>query len=138
MTPEELNARLIDQINRLQLEIRDLLNWKNSAMAVLTEWDQVWEAAGKPGKLGRSKAVSTLEYLKSLPTESNLLNWTTDRPKGEGFYWYRDPGRPPEVIFWDYEMQWVRIAGSEIPWGDDMQDKIEGEFWPEKLITPKA
>ena len=33
-----------------------LLAWKAEAMEVLGEWEQVWEAAGQPGRLGESKA----------------------------------------------------------------------------------
>jgi hypothetical protein len=37
-------------------EIDRLRAWKESAMQVLNDWDQVWEAAGRPGPLGASKA----------------------------------------------------------------------------------
>jgi hypothetical protein len=74
----------------------------------------------------------------SCAAPAGSVGWTSTRPKEEGFYWYREPGSPPEVILWDHEMQWVRTAGNDIPWGDDMSAKIEGEFWPEKLTPPNA
>ena len=63
MTQDQINVDLFDQVKKLQHEVRELEAWKESAMMVLGEWEKVWEAAGKPGKLGASKAVSVREYL---------------------------------------------------------------------------
>jgi hypothetical protein len=37
-------------------EIDLLRRWKAEAMLIMAEWDEVWEAAGRPGPLGKSKA----------------------------------------------------------------------------------
>lgn len=37
-------------------ELQRLRQWKAEATEVLTAWEQVWEAAGRPGRLGESKA----------------------------------------------------------------------------------
>lgn len=37
-------------------ELERLRAWKAEAMEVLGQWEQVWEAAGRPGPLGGSKA----------------------------------------------------------------------------------
>lgn len=37
-------------------EIRNLRRWKDEATLVLTQWDSVWEAMGRPGRPGTSKA----------------------------------------------------------------------------------
>ena len=42
-----------------------LLRWKAEALTVLNSWEEVWEAAGKPGHLGSSKATCTREYILS-------------------------------------------------------------------------
>jgi hypothetical protein len=64
--------------------------------------------------------------------------WSRALPTLEGFYWYREEGSKPEVIFWEHDMQWVRTAGSDIPMGADMTHKIEGEFWSEMLNPPNT
>lgn len=64
MTQEQINVDLFDQVDTLQREVRELEQWKKEALLVLGEWDRVWEAAGKPGRLGASKAVSVREFLE--------------------------------------------------------------------------
>lgn len=39
-------------------EIERLHAWRVAAMIALSDWDDVWEAAGRPGRLGSSKAAS--------------------------------------------------------------------------------
>lgn len=51
-------ARL-HQINLLTAaadELEHLAQWKAEAVEVLNAWEQVWDAAGRPGPLGSSKA----------------------------------------------------------------------------------
>ena len=50
-------------------EIIDLRRWKAEATVVLSEWDQVWEAAGRPGQLGESKAAAVRRMFE-MPNES--------------------------------------------------------------------
>lgn len=49
-------AHVLDEIDRLRA-------WKAEAMVVLAEWDEVWEAAGRPGPLGASKAANVRKFL---------------------------------------------------------------------------
>lgn len=64
-------------------------------------------------------------------------HWTRNLPKEEGFYWYREKGSVPEVVFWEQDMQWVMKAGTDVPMGADMAHKIEGEFWSVAVFPPK-
>jgi hypothetical protein len=34
-------------------------------MSVLVAWEAVWEAAGRPGRLGQSKAQAMLEWVEA-------------------------------------------------------------------------
>lgn len=63
MSQDEINVGLFDEVKKLQQEIRELEAWKESAMQVIGEWEKVWEAAGRPGRLGASKAASVLAFL---------------------------------------------------------------------------
>lgn len=46
--------------------IERLLAWKAEAMTVLAEWEKVWELAGRPGPLGRSKAANIGDFIDDL------------------------------------------------------------------------
>lgn len=46
------------------VELERLRAWKAEALIVLAEWEKVWEAAGRPGRLGESKATSVLRLLE--------------------------------------------------------------------------
>ncbi len=63
--------RIVSKIGKLQDQIRELQMWKESAMVVLKDWDEVWEAAGKPVKYGDSKSKSVREYLTAAITAIN-------------------------------------------------------------------
>ena len=83
---DEWNAGAGDLL-RLRAETADLRGWKDSAMAVLADWDRVFDALGQPGPLGRSKAANALAELDRLSAENErlrealrkLLNRMTDR-----------------------------------------------------------
>lgn len=47
-------------------EIERLEKWKAEAMEVLPQWDEVWEALGKPGVLGGSKAAASKAEVEKL------------------------------------------------------------------------
>jgi len=47
-------------------ELERLRAWKAEAMFVLGQWEQAWEAAGRPGALGTSKAIATAEEIRRL------------------------------------------------------------------------
>lgn len=55
----EIYALLVKENNRLN-------RWKSEAIVVLGDWEEVWEAAGRPGPLGRSKAKNVLDEIKRL------------------------------------------------------------------------
>jgi hypothetical protein len=63
-------------------------------------------------------------------------HWTRELPTVEGFYWYRESWAAPEVVLWEQDMQWVRLAGGDVPLGNDMPYKITGEFWSVPLSPP--
>jgi hypothetical protein len=42
-----------------------LRQWKREATTVLVAWEAVWEAAGRPGRLGQSKAAAMLEWVEA-------------------------------------------------------------------------
>lgn len=45
-------------------EVEDLRRWKAEATAVIAEWDQLWEQAGRPGRLGDTRAAGLLKKLQ--------------------------------------------------------------------------
>ena len=50
----------------LRAEVDRLIAWKVEAMTVLREWEQVWVDAGRPGRLGCSKAAGVRAELARL------------------------------------------------------------------------
>jgi hypothetical protein len=54
----------------LEADLVNLTDWKSGAMIVLSEWESVWEACGKPGHLGQSKAGAVLSMIKQTRTEA--------------------------------------------------------------------
>jgi hypothetical protein len=44
-------------------ELTQLRAWKAEAVEVLGQWEQAWEAAGRPGPLGGSKAEAVTRLL---------------------------------------------------------------------------
>lgn len=58
---------LFDMHRALKLvldEIDFLRRWRAEAVVVLDEWDRVWDAAGRPGQPGRSKAAAVLDWVQ--------------------------------------------------------------------------
>lgn len=51
---------LRDELEAQAARITELERWKAEALVVLGQWDEVWEALGRPGPLGSSKAVEAL------------------------------------------------------------------------------
>lgn len=47
-------------------EVAALRGWKESAASLLSQWDEVWIALGRPGELGASKAEESLKAVVSL------------------------------------------------------------------------
>jgi hypothetical protein len=58
-------AQLIDALeyraDAIERLLADYDRWKSETITVLSEWDAVWLAAGKPGRLGQSKAKAMRE-----------------------------------------------------------------------------
>lgn len=82
MMADDLNAAEGEN-NGLSVEVDRLSAWKHSAMAVLAEWDDVWEAAGKPGPLGTSKAESTRTRIERLNDVIAALDLEVERLQSE-------------------------------------------------------
>jgi hypothetical protein len=59
--------------NEIADEIERLRKWKAEATAVLAAWDSVWEAAGRPGRLGSSKPEQTADEIARLRTAGQAL-----------------------------------------------------------------
>jgi hypothetical protein len=57
----------------LTAEVERLRGWKASAITVISEWEDVWVALGKPGPLGASKAANTLAEVERLTAERDRL-----------------------------------------------------------------
>lgn len=58
---DRLELNIVDE----HLELQQLRRWKDEALAVLNEWEQVWEALGRPGQLGESKAAAVLQHVRT-------------------------------------------------------------------------
>ena len=50
-------------------EIDYLRRWQTEMIAVVSEWEKVWEAAGRPGPLGGSKAQNLLQQRNEMLQE---------------------------------------------------------------------
>lgn len=50
---------LLDALDAARVEVERLQRWKAEAMEVLTGWEAVHEALGKPGRLGQSKSEAS-------------------------------------------------------------------------------
>jgi hypothetical protein len=50
-------------------ELQDLVRWKDEALTVLSAWEKVWQAAGRPGPLGRSMAENTAAEIARLKSD---------------------------------------------------------------------
>lgn len=59
-------------------EIERLRRWKAEAIAVIENWEAVWEASGKPGVLGQSKSLGLLGELGRLRDEIERLRAERD------------------------------------------------------------
>ena len=46
-------------------DVERLEHWKNEAMQVLAQWDEVWIASGAPETLGQSKAAAVLKFIQA-------------------------------------------------------------------------
>jgi hypothetical protein len=59
--------------------LRDQARWKAEALAVLAEWEDVFQAAGCPGRLGQSKAEAVKDSItarvEALGFYADPANW---------------------------------------------------------------
>lgn len=68
-------GNLIDQYEantvewHMVLDLRDAREWKQSALQVLKQWDDAYEAAKIPGQWGESKSACMLREFERLTTE---------------------------------------------------------------------
>lgn len=63
---DHIGHRLTDEPPHTLVENDELRGWKESAINVLSEWDEVFDALGRPGKLGASKAESALTEVERM------------------------------------------------------------------------
>lgn len=64
-----------DELSASAMEIARLRRWKNEAMAVMAEWNEVWVALGKPGQIGDSiPAVCKKEAERLRHTEDYFVD----------------------------------------------------------------
>lgn len=78
-------------------ENRRLNRWKREALVVLDEWDSVWKAAGRPGKLGESIALATateVEHLKRF--NQRLMEELSKYGWGDFHYGHQD--QDPNIV----------------------------------------
>lgn len=66
MTPGSRSDLSKREVGELLAEVDHLRAWKAEAMAVHVEWEATWQAAGRPGRLGGSKAVGVREEVERL------------------------------------------------------------------------
>lgn len=69
---------LLDEIERLR-------HWKAEAMQVHTEWEETWVAAGRPGRLGTSKAVGVRDEIERLRGDTEWEYAVRNLSTGEVF-----------------------------------------------------
>jgi hypothetical protein len=50
-------------IDDLEAENERLRRWKSEASTVIDQWEAVWETAGRPGELGRSKSEGLTKWI---------------------------------------------------------------------------
>ena len=62
---------LLDEIDRLR-------HWKAEANAVIEQWEAAWEAAGRPGELGRPKSEGLTAEIHRLRDE--IAIWKEKAP----------------------------------------------------------
>lgn len=86
MTTSDIRARLqageaIDPPTLIALidELERLRRWKDEALAVLSEWEKTWVAAGRPGRLGASKAESVRQEIERLRGDAGWEYYATAR-----------------------------------------------------------
>ena len=81
------NAELRERAEQAERQVRELERWKAEGMVVLAEWDRVWEALGRPGRLGESKALSVLAALSGVSGPTGFVRRAgqrTDPSRGGG------------------------------------------------------
>jgi hypothetical protein len=88
-------------------EIEELRRWKAEAIHVLSQWDDVWQAAGSPGPLGTSKAAAVRDLL-------DRLRERAERTEIEGWIvLIYEHGQP--TVNWDFQVR--------DPYGDDHEKR---------------
>jgi hypothetical protein len=64
--------RALAELQALRSDVANLLTWKMEASLVLEDWEKVWEAAGRPGPLGASKAANVLSAVRTLKAQLDV------------------------------------------------------------------
>ena len=76
---DHIGHRLTDEPPHTLVENDELRGWKESAINVLSEWDKVFDALGRPGKLGASKAESARAEVERILAESDRVSRKDER-----------------------------------------------------------
>lgn len=73
LTTHQIAQRRLGYMKAWVEEVEPLEEWKESAIKVMSEWDKVHEALGKPGKLGESMAAASLAEVVKLQALVQVL-----------------------------------------------------------------
>lgn len=65
-------------------ELVRLKSWKAEATEVIAGWERVWDAMGRPGRLGRPKSEGCLEALVAASPVPDLPSWVSMHASATG------------------------------------------------------
>lgn len=68
----------VETLNQAADELDRLNRWKAEALVVLSEWEDVWVAAGRPGELGRSKAAGVFDLVRHGTMNDAVARYVAD------------------------------------------------------------
>lgn len=68
-----LAAKLATHAEELETEIQDITRWKKEASLMLSQWEEVWVAAGSPGLIGDSKAAAVKKMFESPAAAEGMI-----------------------------------------------------------------
>lgn len=90
-------AEMLSRYPHLVRENERLNQWKREALVVLSDWEEVWEAAGRPGRLGSSKAKNVLHEVERLKDLNGRLMEELAK-HGWGDFHYGPQDQDPNIV----------------------------------------
>lgn len=75
----QLSRSDLDDLRAAATELRRLEAWKREALIALAEWDEVFDALGRPGQWGASKAESARAEVERIRAESDRVSRKDER-----------------------------------------------------------